>query len=353
MYIKIMSEITKRSNLLTFVSFILFVIVFSNGLFIFFVSERLKNDAKLINYTGIVRGSIQRATKLAMAGRDTTSTISEINSILGDLNQEENQLEKFLRSRQFAGHQKDLLQKWALLQESLKALNMDSSAERKAIVLDLSEQCWEAANRLVFESQFISEIKLNLLNLVFVIIGVNIAVVVFSIVLIRKHVRNELEFLASHDMLTNILNRHSYNIILQQDISRTRRHHSALSLLLFDIDHFKKVNDMFGHDRGDYVLRKIAELVMSTIRSSDALFRIGGEEFAVIVLDATIEQVIVLAEKIRKAVNGIGFDEIGNISISIGVAECREEDTAETLFKRADNALFAAKRNGRNCVVAE
>lgn len=271
-----MSEITKRSNLLTLVSLILFVIVFSNALFVYFVSERLKDDARVVNYAGIVRGSIQRVTKLALAGRDTEVNIKEINSILKDLDRENKRLELYLRSGRFAGLKKELLLKWSLLQEGLKGLASDDSQENRTRVVDLSEQCWGAANSLVFETQFISETKLTFLNYVFVIIGFNIIFVVISIVLIRKHVRNELEFLASHDQLTNILNRHSYNVILRQDISRNRRHHSALSLLLFDLDNFKAVNDRFGHDRGDHVLKRIAEIVSGTIRGSDALFRIGG-----------------------------------------------------------------------------
>jgi diguanylate cyclase (GGDEF)-like protein len=82
------------------------------------------------------------------------------------------------------------------------------------------------------------------------------------------------------------------------------------------------------------------------------LLSIGGEEFAVIVLNTNIEQAGILAEKIRDAVYSRGFDEIGKISVSIGIAQYREEDTAETLFKRADNALYEAKKKGRNCEVA-
>ena len=347
-----MSEITKRSKLLALVSWILCVIVFSNALFIYVVSERLKNDAKVINYAGIVRGSIQRVTKLALAGRETAFNIREINSILKDLEREENMLERYVRNERFTGLKKELLQRWTLLQEGLEDLGSEGTIEKRERVIDLSEQCWEAANRLVFETQFISETKLAVLNFVFVIIGFNIVVVVVSIVLIRKHVRDELEFLASHDPLTNILNRYSYNLILRQDISRIRRYHSSLSLLLFDIDHFKAVNDRFGHDRGDYVLRKIAQTVSSTVRSSDALFRIGGEEFAVIVVNANMEQALILAEKIRDAVYSIAFDDIGHVSVSIGLAEWREEDTGDTFFKRADNAMYEAKKKGRNCVVA-
>ncbi|RJR18652.1 MAG: GGDEF domain-containing protein, partial [Nitrospiraceae bacterium] len=326
MYIKIMSEITKRSNLLTFVSFILFVIVFSNGLFIYSISERLKNDAKAVNDAGIVRGSIQRVTKLALAGMDPSDKIREINSMLETLGREENRLEGFLRSGRFNGIQKDLLQKWAQLQQGLEGLDTDGGPENRRRIVDLSEQCWEAANGLVFETQFISEIKLSFLNYVFVIIGFNIAFVVISIFLIRKHVRNELEFLASHDPLTMLLNRYSYNIILRQDLNRTRRYHSNLSLLMIDIDHYKSVNDRFGHDSGDEVLKKIAQIIAGTVRSSDAVFRIGGEEFAVIVLNANMEQARQLSEKIREAVYSFDFDKVGKITVSIGFAECREED---------------------------
>lgn len=101
-----MREITKRSKLLTLVSLILFVIAFSNGLYVYFITERMKNDAKAVNYAGIVRGSIQRVAKLAMAGRETAATVGDINNLLKDIAVEENALDLYLRNEMFAGLQK-------------------------------------------------------------------------------------------------------------------------------------------------------------------------------------------------------------------------------------------------------
>lgn len=348
-----MSEARKRSTQLTLVAVIIIFIVISNAMFVFLVIERIKNDARIINYTGIVRGSIQRISKLELAGVKADKYIEDINTILEDFDKHGKGLDILKKSSKYIELEQELRKEWKLLQVKILELRESSYPEDRSRVFEISEKCWTIANALVFEAQSISEGKLVFMRFVFIISGVNIAAVILIIVLIRRHVRNKLEYLASYDHLTGILNRYSFNVILKQEINLMKRRRSLLSLLIFDIDHFKRVNDKFGHDAGDYVLKKLSELISNGMRNSDAFFRIGGEEFAVVADETKIEQAKILAEKMRNIVNSYDFDKVGKVSISIGIAEYRENETQEAFFKRADNALYTAKKQGRNCVIAD
>ncbi|EPJ55670.1 MAG: hypothetical protein OFPI_02800 [Osedax symbiont Rs2] len=179
-----------------------------------------------------------------------------------------------------------------------------------------------------------------------------------------KKMRDQLEFknsqlyeLSIRDELTGIFN-HRY-LMAQGEyfVSYTKRSKSPLSCLMMDIDHFKSINDTFGHPFGDFVLRSISELFQSQIRSSDILGRYGGEEFAIIMPDTSIRDAMMVAEKIRLAVSTKAFTQ-GSVqhrtSISIGVAEYKHlDDTVMQMISRADRALYGSKNSGRNKVVME
>jgi diguanylate cyclase (GGDEF)-like protein len=156
------------------------------------------------------------------------------------------------------------------------------------------------------------------------------------------------------DSLTGIKNRTAFDSNFSRDIEYSHRKQSELSLIVLDIDLFKHINDNYGHIVGDNVLRLIAESVEQTIRSSDALYRYGGEEFT-IVLNGTDEAgALLLAERIRQNVERLAIETLKDkqITISLGVAALQENEAASELFQRADSALYQAKRDGRNRVVA-
>lgn len=163
--------------------------------------------------------------------------------------------------------------------------------------------------------------------------------------------RQQLEVLSETDSLTGVSNRLVFNRTLIQEIQRAHRYHSELSLLVFDIDHFKQVNDTFGHDVGDQVLVCLAERVGELLRETDVLCRIGGEEFTVIMPETNVEQAQQTAERLRVAVENLPEDSLpAPLTVSFGVAHMTRWDSDKTLFRRADDALYRAKRNGRNRV---
>jgi diguanylate cyclase (GGDEF)-like protein len=159
---------------------------------------------------------------------------------------------------------------------------------------------------------------------------------------------------AFFDSLTGIKNRTAFDSNFTRDVEYSRRKESELSLILIDIDYFKRINDNYGHIVGDDALRQVAQCVECTIRSSDALYRYGGEEFA-IVLNGTDETgARLLAERIRLNVEKLRIESLKNlqITLSLGVAVLQGSESPDQLFKRADSALYRAKREGRNRVVA-
>ncbi|MEN8167972.1 MAG: GGDEF domain-containing protein [Pseudomonadota bacterium] len=155
------------------------------------------------------------------------------------------------------------------------------------------------------------------------------------------------------DALTGVKNRAAYESNLSREIEISRRRSSELSLIVFDIDHFKRVNDRFGHTVGDLVLKNVAQAVEASIRCSDALYRIGGEEFVVVLNGTDRSGAQLLAERIRKNIESLVFTSPRalNVTLSLGVATLVKEDSARKLFERADAALYRAKGTGRNQVI--
>jgi len=163
---------------------------------------------------------------------------------------------------------------------------------------------------------------------------------------------HELEELSITDQLTSLYNRRKIDKILHSEIEQAKRYHHSFSLILIDIDYFKKVNDTYGHQTGDDVLQDISLLFLSHIRKSDLVGRWGGEEFLIISLEKDSEKVFQFAEKLRLLIESHSFKKTGQLTCSFGIAHFQQEDTLESLLERTDNALYGAKAAGRNCVIA-
>jgi len=171
----------------------------------------------------------------------------------------------------------------------------------------------------------------------------------------EKLEKNEaaLRELATHDGLTALYNHHTFYVLLGDELARAQRFNRPLSLLLLDIDHFKRVNDTHGHQAGDAVLKRLSELLGREARAIDRVCRYGGEEFTVILPETDLEAAALIAERLRASVEAQPFDvEAGaplRITVSIGVASWPlQGEGVDTLVAAADTALYAAKRSGRN-----
>jgi diguanylate cyclase (GGDEF)-like protein len=162
--------------------------------------------------------------------------------------------------------------------------------------------------------------------------------------------------LATTDPLTRVLNRRAFLDRLTAEVDRSRRYDSTLALLLFDVDHFKRINDTVGHLAGDSVLRQMGALLEDAVRKVDIVARYGGEEFVSILPETSLEGAIIFAERLRERIAAQSFD-IGNqrllrLTVSIGIATFPSAGVASTddLINRADEALYRAKAAGRNQV---
>jgi diguanylate cyclase (GGDEF)-like protein len=160
-----------------------------------------------------------------------------------------------------------------------------------------------------------------------------------------------LERLAVTDPLTGLANRRGGERSVASEISRARRQRTALSCIFIDIDNFKRINDTFGHQAGDRLLRDISDLLRHTLRAYDILVRWGGEEFLLILPGVALDQARRLAERIRAAVERLDTQGLGPVTISAGTAALDASYDFETMLMAADRRLYEAKSNGRNTVV--
>jgi diguanylate cyclase (GGDEF)-like protein len=160
----------------------------------------------------------------------------------------------------------------------------------------------------------------------------------------------DLHRLSITDRLTGLFNRLKLDQAFHDEIERHRRYRQPFSIIMFDVDHFKNVNDTYGHQVGDQVLIELAEILISNVRRIDIPGRWGGEEFLILCPNTTRAGAATLAEKLRTAISAHDFPEVGHKTTSFGVAELSDEDTMSGLTKRADEALYRAKIAGRNRV---
>jgi len=156
---------------------------------------------------------------------------------------------------------------------------------------------------------------------------------------------------AHYDQLTSIYNRHRFNELFAIEKERADRNNGIMSIIIIDIDDFKKINDTYGHNVGDTVLKTFSQLILNKIRISDIFARWGGEEFVILLPDTDISGGYEVAEQIRKVIENHNFEHVKKVTASFGVAEYEHKQNLEDLVKRCDKALYIAKSGGKNQVV--
>ena len=157
-----------------------------------------------------------------------------------------------------------------------------------------------------------------------------------------------LEYVSAHDILTNLYNRNEFLNRIQAKIKSAQRYNEEFGFVLLDIDHFKKVNDTYGHKVGDDVLKKIANCLSENIRDDDFIARWGGEEFVILAKYADLDSLVILIKKLQVAISKISFAPVPKITISFGLTTYHKDDTKDSLLIRADKALYDAKEHGRD-----
>jgi diguanylate cyclase (GGDEF)-like protein len=210
---------------------------------------------------------------------------------------------------------------------------------------------------LQFESQSLGELKL-MRNHRF--LQHEIKKLEMLLVLLCYPLRNATLFqqalqMAYTDPLTKVNNRMAFNDIINRELQLARRNNRQLSLVFLDIDHFKRLNDTYGHECGDFALSSVASWIKQAVRGTDIVFRYGGEEFVVVLSDTHAEGAAIIAERIRNEINNhtlaYGINVL-DITASLGVSTLQGDDTIATLIQRADQGMYLAKQSGRNQVKA-
>lgn len=166
----------------------------------------------------------------------------------------------------------------------------------------------------------------------------------------REYMEEEFRVLATTDRLTSIFNRYKIDNALNEQIEIATRYSRPLSLIFFDLDHFKKVNDRYGHKSGDLTLVELSYIVRERLRKSDIFGRWGGEEFLIILPETKLKSAMDIAEKLRQMIENNKFKKIDTLTCSFGVVELQKEDDFDRIMMKADRALYQAKSNGRNRV---
>lgn len=171
-----------------------------------------------------------------------------------------------------------------------------------------------------------------------------------------KHMRlhtNKLAKEATKDFLTGTENRKLFDEKIKESLAWYQRKGLVSALIIMDVDHFKNINDQYGHAKGDEVLIKLVSIIRQRIRITDHIFRIGGEEFAILLPETNVVFASFMAEELRQKIEQSELVENDSVTVSFGVSECKQKDTEVDWFKRADNALYSAKNSGRNKVVVD
>ena len=163
-----------------------------------------------------------------------------------------------------------------------------------------------------------------------------------------QHEKEHLHAISVTDQLTGLRNRFQIREIFQKEKSRAAREHHALSLVILDIDHFKSINDTYGHNTGDRVLQRFAGILKHSVRQYEYVLRWGGEEFLILLPQADAEMAMQIARRLQATIRTTPFPGVGHPTASFGVTVCSVEDTFDTLLSRADKALYQAKQNGRD-----
>ena len=324
-----------------------------NALFVYYQTALLEDDAEIINMTGVMRGTIQRTVKLALLKADHHECEARVDTLLASFLAYQPGLELHgARDEYYAAL--DMLQdRWIILKTELGLLGSDPTPGQLERIRFFSEDVWRLSDEVVRLAQETSQSKLARLRWGYAMAALQLITMLAVVWLVWSLVRGRLEPQALRDTLTGLANRRVFDDMLPRLVAMAHRYDKPLSLICFDLDHFKVVNDTLGHAAGDEVLRKVSRTVDQNVRASDVFCRTGGEEFSLICPLTDPAQAGTLAEKLLCAVREADMSPAKSITISLGVGSLRPGETPASLQERADALLYAAKHSGRDRVILD
>ena len=327
------------------------LIILANSIIVNQTIKSIKNDTILINSGGMIRGGIQRVVKLTLEDKLNQDEIMKIDAIFENFSVN---YEKFASKhimQDFYEKLRELQRAWIELKNILASYEKNQTEDIREQIYNKSENVWKISVETLTVAENLYENKINSFGSIFAILLIDFSLVIIVILIINKNIRLNLEIVASKDTLTNIGNRNRYNESMEIYLKLFKNQKKNISYIIFDIDYFKKINDNYGHDFGDEVLRKIAKIILTNIKKDDLFCRVGGEEFVIVSENInTKDELEKFANKIRTSVENFDFELERKVTISLGATFIEKDDTKHSLFKRADEALYISKNSGRNRV---
>ncbi|HHX60133.1 MAG TPA: GGDEF domain-containing protein [Epulopiscium sp.] len=308
--------------------------------------KAMKHDAELINEVGKIRGSIQRLVKIELNNNTHNESRKDIDVLITSYIHNP-EIMDYDHGEQI-NNIKALEQSWRELELLLDDYHLNPIEQTKNLVLIKSEEMWKISNESVLNAQKIAEGNVSYFKYFTVGFILNVLAIIITLFIFKKRIYDELKVSAIHDPLTKAFNRRYFNEYIENEILRGQRKNKVFCLIMLDIDHFKNVNDTYGHNKGDYVLATLVKVVGKIIRRYDVLSRIGGEEFTILLPDTNINDAFDLAERVRMSVEEYPFEGIPPLTISLGVVELKNDDDGASILERADQAMYKAKNSGRN-----
>lgn len=305
--------------------------------------EKIQDDSNAINNIGYIRGSTQRLSQSNSAAEHQKIT-EEIELKFKHIDQ--NFISKnqdYLTISDFILFYSQLKTHW----DALKTSYSQNAAKEQ--IHKTARACWESADNAAQSATDISQVKYNeILRTIYSVGSIVFFLISLAIFVIYTEVRNKLEINIVLDPLTKLYNRSYLFQELKSRIKSYGRTKLPFCIIFFDIDHFKEINDTFGHRIGDTVLKTFAMLVKESLRDEDKAFRYGGEEFVILATFTRADEAYRLAERLRKKISKHNFDLDCPVTISLGISEYSEDDTIDSVITRADEAMYKAKTLGRN-----
>jgi len=345
--LKLLFKNTGASSFIITVLLAIFMIIVANGYFIIHsLNKYTKYDSFIINKLGEIKGNIQRYAIYKING-DFEKVDQINNSIEYDFQTINLLIENFPETIptkyriRFINILANLYSIWSNVKD----------ANNKTEILNQSEKAWKEAEKITNLMQKISESKIEVIsNRYSIAILLTSVSILLLILFVYKVIKIGLEKTSITDSLTSLYNRLYFNEQIVFYIEKYNRYKEPFSMMLFDIDNFKKINDTYGHNEGDRVLKEIAKIIKATIRKTDLAFRYGGEEFMVIFPKTQVASANIIAQRIKSQIENSLKVQNTPITISGAVGEYNGEGIY-SFIQKLDNKLYEAKNTGKNKVL--
>ncbi len=322
-----------------------------NGITVYTVERETASDTRTIDVIGVIRGSVQRIVKLETNGVRSPTAIAQLDGLINSFPFQRNRLYFSGDEKNFRAAFARFTRSWTAIKGLIVRYRSTGGELTRRRLLSESETAWQDLDAIMTFAQRAADQRLGAFFRY--LLGITVAdSVIFLLLLqmIRTYIRDELERLAQRDTLTGLWNRRSFDVIGQTLHAAFQRNGRPFAVIFFDLDHFKQINDRYGHPAGDAVLREVAGRVAQRLRHGDAICRIGGEEFSVLLPDTGLGKGVEVAESLRQAIAAVPFSPGCAATASFGVAESRRAETLTELIARTDRLLYQAKAAGRNRV---